>query len=197
MPSINSVKTYRKDFFYHVYNRGVERRPIYVSRRDYEVFVSALSRRLSYTPGTVLDNRNRDFKVELHAYCLMPNHFHLLIKQTDERSLIPFMRSLTNSYVSYFNRRYRRVGSLFQDRYKARIIESDKELLDVSGYIHRNPFKKTGGYQYYRHSSYRFYRGNQSQSWLKTGRILALAGGRSNYCGFVEVAPARGRDPGP
>lgn len=149
MPQKNAIKTYVEQGFYHVYNRGVEKRAIFEDPRDYAVFLGYLMAYLSPpekdspspTKRTVLSYvpKNYHDTIELHAFALMPNHFHLLIKQTDERTMESFFRSLATRYSMYFNRHYGRVGGLFQGRYKAVIVTSDEQLVHLSRYIHMNP----------------------------------------------------------
>ncbi len=77
--------------------------------------------------------------IELIAFCLMPNHFHLLIKQNSEDGVFRFLRLMMNSYVKYFNTKYKRVGPLFQGMFKVVHVETDEQLLHLSRYIHLNP----------------------------------------------------------
>lgn len=184
MPSKNSRKEYELNGFYHVYNRGVEKRVIFVDDADYKKFLSYLKLYLdppnpqgqalkdgsgkSIPPSRSLKNFNEE--IELNAYCLMPNHFHLLLHQTDERSMSNFMHSLITKYSMYFNKRYHRVGSLFQGRYKCVKINSEEQCKYVSKYIHRNPLNilPSGpgpeGLINYKYSSYGNYLGQLTQS---------------------------------
>ncbi len=86
---------------------------------------------------TVAKNDNKS--VEVVAYCLMPNHFHLLVKQVSEGGISKYLRQAINSYAKYFNTKYKRVGSLFQDMFRAVHIETDEQFIHVSRYIHLNP----------------------------------------------------------
>jgi len=113
--------------WYHVLNRGIERRPIYPSRRCYEKFVELLSR---------LAER---FGVRLHGYVLMPNHYHLQL-ETPEANLSQPLQWLNVSYSVWLNRKYRRVGPLFQGRFKA-ILHEPAEALMINRYIHLNPVR--------------------------------------------------------
>ena len=129
MPARNVVKTYAPNTFYHVYNRGVERRLIFLDSEDYYRFLSIIATAVS----------RDDINLEIAEYCLMPNHFHLLIKQIDERSMSRFMQSAMTRYVLYFNWKHGRVGSLFQGPYKAAVISSDAQLQHICSYINNNP----------------------------------------------------------
>src|SRR3990167_1820487 len=107
MPSKNSRRVFVVGSFYHVFNRGVEKRIIFQDRQDYVVFLSFLKRYLSAPDFTKPGVGPRwtyriHEKVELHAYCLMPNHYHFLIKLLEEDGLTKFMRALNDAYVSYF-----------------------------------------------------------------------------------------------
>lgn len=83
--------------------------------------------------------KNYHGQIELLAYCLMPNHFHFLVKQTTDRAIAEFMQSLILKYVMYFNKKYKRVGSLFQGRYKTVLINDERQFVYITKYIHRNP----------------------------------------------------------
>jgi putative transposase len=189
MPSKNRVKNYVADGYYHIYNRGVEKRITFLDEKDYVVFLYLLKLYLSQqgevTPKMFSDIQNVRIKkvffgeIELHAFCLMPNHFHLLIRQTNSNSITEFMRALITSYVMYFNKKYKRVGTLFQGAYRAVLVTTDPYLLHLSRYIHANPLKffagsdpaKLGDYPY---SSYTYYLGKKNANWVKTEFILSL-----------------------
>lgn len=121
-PRFFPAKTY-----YHIYNRGNRKEKIFIQAADHERF---LTRLLNYKDM---------FGVDVLAYCLMPNHIHLLLKQNNEQTLPKFMLRLCTSYAKYFNVRYETVGRLFQDRFKAKAVESEKYLIYLSKYIHQNP----------------------------------------------------------
>lgn len=87
----------------------------------------------------MLRMNNFSGEITLIAYCLMPNHFHLLLKQKGRDSIDKFMNSLATRYSMYFNRKYKRVGSLYQGVYKAVLVDTDEQLLHLTRYIHRNP----------------------------------------------------------
>ena len=187
MPAKNSIKTYTENGYYHIYNRGVEKRNIFLDREDYKTFLYFLKRYLTVPPKPTEQSQlpprwKTDIfdKVTLVAYCLMPNHFHFLIKQTTQRVITDFMRALINSYVHYFNKKYERVGSLFQGIYKAVLIEEENYLLHLSRYIHLNPFEveprsglnlanELANYSY---SSYEEYLGKRATKWVHPEEIL-------------------------
>ena len=192
MPQKNSRKIYYENAFYHVYNRGVEKRNIFLDRDDHLAFLHLLKTALSPVQGATLPrNRRKKFhdKIDLMAYCLMPNHYHLLLRQKTISGLTEFIRSLSTSYSMYFNKRYRRVGSLFQGIFKATDIRDENYLLWVSRYIHRNP----PDFQTYPYSSYDDYLGKRKIDWLNTSLLLDFFESKrisreKNYQGFVENA---------
>lgn len=136
-------------------------------------------------------------EVELITYCLMPNHFHLLLKQKTVSGMTELMRKIGTAYVMYFNDRYTREGTLFQGTYKAVPIDSEAYLLHVSRYIHQNPLElgKTNALSY-PYSSYPIYLGLKSTEWVNPEPILDYFGGNKklpaglrdhlSYQDFVE-----------
>jgi len=200
MAAKNSLKSYRENAFYHLYNRGVAKQNIYEGEEDYKVFISYLKlylssvdlqeRILKVSPSRQLNNYHGN--VSLLTYCLMPNHFHLLVFQKGEFGIRDFMRSLGIKYSMYFNRKNNRVGSVFQGRYKAVEVKSEEQLLYLSKYIHRNPvdiMPSRTDLEGYKYSSYGNYLGKFKQSWLKTNEILnyfSREGSSNSYRNFVE-----------
>lgn len=189
MPSRNSLKVYIENGFYHVYNRGVEKRTIFEDEQDYRVFLKYLKEILSPPDPsamiTIFTLRGQSYKavktplknfskeINLCAYCLMPNHFHFLIKQTKRTSLEGFMRALMTRYSMYFNKRYDRVGSLFQGRYKAVLIENEMYLLHLTRYIHLNPSEYTKDLVS-AYSSYANYLKLWHTPWVKSSFVLSF-----------------------
>lgn len=187
MPARNSVKIQCSNTFYHVYNRGVEKRKIFLDDQDFSVFLSYLKTYLEpknekellktlasdQTSWKEKDKANKELhlknyfgKLELVCYALMPNHFHFLIKLIDP-VLNSFMNSLGTRYSMYFNKKYKRTGGLFQDVYKAVIINSDEQLLHLSRYIHLNPKSQTLP------SSLPDFLGQRDTGWIKKEHVLA------------------------
>ena len=157
--------------FYHVFNRGVEKRTTFLDKRYYERFIETLNFYKNRDPKTRFSFRNRLQKnnesenplVEIVAFCLMPNHFHLLLKQVEEKGITTFLSKVTNSYTKYFNTKQNRVGPLFQGSFKAVRVEDDEQLIHLTRYIHLNPLidylvKNLNNYPY---SSYNQYLGSQ------------------------------------
>lgn len=115
--------------------------------------------------------------IELLAYCLMPNHFHLFVKQKTKEGLKPFMKALATNYSMYFNQKYNRVGPLFQGTYKAVLITTEPYYLHITRCIHRNPIKlisKDKLLKSYPYSSYPYYLKSTSPDWLNTNEILKM-----------------------
>lgn len=191
MPAKNSVKQYLENRIYHVYNRGVEKRIIFQDEGDYIFFMSLLKDYLSkpekddvrsdltqeqITKKTRRERKNFHSRITLLSFCLMPNHFHLLVKQTDCNDLSEFMRCLITAYSIYFNYKYDRIGSLFQGRYKGIHVTDDNYLLHLSRYIHLNPLELLGGniknLKDYDFSSYHDYLKLKNTKWVNTKPIL-------------------------
>lgn len=188
-------------YFYHIYNRGVEKRKIFMDRWDYFRFLETLDfYRKSPIPMKLSDFRRGAIKLKkidnqkeltrIYCYCLMPNHFHLLIQQLADGGVSEFLRKLADSYTKYFNTKHNRVGSLFQGKFKARFIENDEYLLQVSKYIHRNSFPlpmwEHGDYPY---SSYPYYLSGEIHDFCNTDFILSYFSKTNpnlTYQSFVE-----------
>lgn len=130
--------------YYHVFNRGVERRKIFQSKRDYEYFLSCLiyfnTTKPSWAIRKSLEDRPRvdDQLVELVAYCLNPNHFHLLLREKQENGLSTYIKKVCTGYAMYFNQKNKRSGVLFQGRFKSVHIDSNDLLLYLSVYVNCN-----------------------------------------------------------
>lgn len=213
MPSRNVIKTYVKDGIYHIYNRGVEKRDIFLDDQDYKIFLYYLKSYLlpfkqqekSKLPYSVRFLKSLDLSEQIHllAYCLMPNHFHFLVKQLTERAIVELMRRVSNAYVEYFNKKYDRQGPLFQGRYKARLVEDDIYFLYVSSYIHRNPLELFSGssleqqikkLREFQYSSYLDYLNKRNTPWVHKDEIMpvfrekeeSIESGLNSYRKFVE-----------
>ncbi|HZK44064.1 MAG TPA: transposase [Syntrophomonadaceae bacterium] len=171
MPRIARLKS--EFTTYHIIVRGNERKDIFTDSGD--------KKRLLETLVKVKEKYN----FHIYAYCLMDNHFHLIIYDNgNDISLI--MKSLNISYVMYFNKKYKRVGHLFQDRYKSEIVDSDRYLLELSKYIHNNPVKANivENARDYEWSSFRHYinMGYQYKfDFLSTSKILGIISNESSF----------------
>lgn len=135
---------------YHIFNRGSEKRNTFLQMRDYDRFIktfyyyqfSGNKPKFSFFNKSQLNFSkpiSKEKHLEIIAYCLMPNHFHMLVKQLSDSGIAHFIQQVCNSYSKYFNIKYRRVGPLWQNRFKAVRIENDEQLMHVSRYIHLNP----------------------------------------------------------
>lgn len=150
------------DAYYHIFNRGVDKRIIFFDIHDRQTFLSILGRVVS------------EYHLKLFAYCLMDNHFHLFL-QTALPNLDRSMQMLQGQYAQYINLRHARVGSLFQGRYKSRLVEKDSYSLSLVRYIHKNPVEAgaVAALEDYPWSSYLFYIGrSRAWDWLSTDWIL-------------------------
>lgn len=137
--------------FYHVYNRGVEKRTIYLDQNDYQRFQELLYvanttkptdiRSIARTHENVYEWDRGETLVAIGAYCLMPNHFHILLTPRQEQGVSLFMNKLGTSYSMYFNKKYERTGALFEGKFKARHVDSDEYVKYLFSYIHLNPVK--------------------------------------------------------
>lgn len=171
MPRLARTKS--KSGFYHILLRGISRQNIFEDDEDCYHFLETLKR----------------YKIELgfeiHSYCLMGNHVHLLLKDVkDQLDLI--MKKTAGSYAYYFNRKYDRVGHVFQDRFKSEVIEDDEYFLTVIRYIHQNPPKaKIEQTNKYKWSSYKEFVGNA----MIVDKLFALQllGGIEKFIEFIDV----------
>lgn len=140
--------------YYHIYNRGVDKRTIFMDEHDYRRFRVLLYLCNGNNPLNMQDLLNKGLPfieffsidrgeqlVDIGAYCLMPNHFHILVKECIEGGISKFMEKLATSYVMYFNTKGGRRGSLFEGSFKAKHIDSEPYLNWIFSYIHTNPVK--------------------------------------------------------
>ena len=184
MPGINLEKIYLLDSYYHVYSRGTNQDTIFRDDGDYAVFLNLFKRYLSDSP--VQDQQGREYlwlhdQIELLAYCLMPNHFHALVYQTEPGAITRLFKSTLTAYGMYFNRKYMRHGPLFQSRFRASIITSDVYLQHISRYIHLNP----KNYRRWPFSSLPYYQARQHAAWVSPDRILELFASSEEYMDFL------------
>lgn len=205
MPAKNSRKTYVENGYYHIYNRGVEKRVIFLDKQDYSVFLSYLKSYLlpknekelyerladpnisSSERGKVLKLlklNNFHKEITLLAYCLMPNHFHFFVRQKSIGTIDVFMNSLATRYTMYFNHKYKRVGHLYQGVYKAVLVKSDKQFIHLSRYIHKQALPNQP-------SSYSDYTLRSKTEWVHPEEVLAYfskTNRKHSYQNFVSEA---------
>src|SRR3972149_8647983 len=177
MPARHSIKQFIENGYYHLYNRGVEKRKIFLDQEDYGVFLGYLKQYLEPPKGSdplMIKTRSLEKEIDLLAYCLMPNHFHLLVKQSTRIGITKFIRAVCTNYAMYFNKKYDRVGTLFQGRYKGALVDNDAYLLHLSRYIHLNPIEIGSDPKSYNFSSYKYYLGLKKATWLKLVAVLGF-----------------------
>src|SRR3989344_593134 len=191
--------------YYHIFNRGVEKRPTFTNKHE---FSRAIDTANFYKFGELqvkyskFLNLSKDKKIEflkkldennlqigIVAFCLMGNHFHFLLKQLKDNGIVKFMAKFTNSYTKYFNTKRERVGPLFQGVFKAVHVGYDEQLLHLSRYIHLNPvlgfIAKVEELESYPWSSYPEYLGKVSSNLVNKAEILTFFKVPSEYEKFV------------
>lgn len=136
--------------YYHIYNRGNSKQKIFHDNEDYFRFMSLMyacnSKNNFRIFGLNKEESPYDFErgrqiVSIGSYCLMPNHFHILITQTEEKGISKFMQKLTTAYSMYYNKKYKRTGGLFEGKFKSEYVDNDKYFKYLFSYIHLNPVK--------------------------------------------------------
>ena len=189
MPKRNSVKVYGAEHYYHLYNRGGNRQDIFREPEDYFYLMSLFKRHLS--DETVTDASGRPFakfdnEVELVAFCLMPNHFHLLCYLKEPLGIIHLMRSIMTAYTMYFNKKYERTGKLYEGTFLAARIDTKTYLWHVSRYIHLNPLDINQDFQLYPYSSLAYFTGDKHASWLHEEKLIETVRDREEYLDFAR-----------
>lgn len=187
------------NYFYHIYNRGSEKKDIFTQPRDYERFLKTIFyyQFLGPRPSFSKFSKSQLFLskplseekiIEVICFCLMPNHFHFLVRQLKENGISKFMGQISNSYTKYFNTKYKRIGPLLQGAFKSVMIETDEQLTHVSRYIHLNPVvsgltKRLGSYKW---SSYPQFASGTS-TFCKVNEILNFFPSSKEYQKFTEA----------
>jgi len=149
---IGAVKNFTEGGIYHVYNRGVNKEDIFFADEDFYIFIELLDRYLC-EKDPLGCTKNYKGRISLFAFCLLRNHIHLFLRQTDERAITEFMQSLSVSFTMRINNKYKRVGHLFQGVYKARSVLTDAEFANVFRYVHLNAGETEEERSVYPHSS--------------------------------------------
>lgn len=151
-----SIRILLKGGYYHVINRGHRKAEIYLEDADYEKFIK------------IVKEACEIYKVKIVAYCLMTNHYHLLV-HTPEANLPDFMKQVNGAYTQIFNKKYKYEGALFKGRYKAVVVQEGSYLLRLIRYIHRNPIKAgiVKNAKDYKYSSHGVYLEAKEQEWLQ------------------------------
>ncbi|MGB3921765.1 MAG: transposase [Minisyncoccia bacterium] len=200
---------------YHICNRGTRKQAIFHAIGDYVRFLFLI---LYFQSPVVFSNigrhanwfvKHRVFninvedrkevvykrRVELVAFCLMPNHFHLLVKEIEDGGIASYMQRVLNSYTKYYNRKYQKSGHLFQGPYRAIHVKTNEQLLYLSTYIHRNPRELAGWKNkedQYVWSSYQdFIKDNRWDELIQPGIIDEQFKNKDGYQKFVESSTAK------
>jgi putative transposase len=178
------ARVFAPGLLYHVIARGNQRQPTFLRDDDYLAYLHRL---------TLYRER---YQVSLHAYCLMPNHVHLLAR-TGAPPLAKFMQGLQQSYTQWFNRVHQKVGHLFQGRYRAIVCDSDEYLVTLVRYIHLNPVRAglAPRPELYRYSGHRALITGEATALLDPGPTLRLLGGPAAYARFTEDGVEEGHQP--
>lgn len=140
---MKKIDKFVNDEYYHIYNRGTDKREIFSRAGDFLRFLKSLKEFNTSTPAWKKEiirglTSNDEPFVEIVAFCLNPNHYHLILKQKQEKGITEFMRKIGTGYTMYFNKKYDRSGVLFQGKFKAVHIDTDEYLLYVSAYVNCN-----------------------------------------------------------
>ena len=192
---------------YHVLNRGAALQPTFKTKRDFYRAIETIRYyqnkevSLRYARFILLSNERRkeileslskekQFLVEIISYCLMPNHFHFILKQIEEDGISKFMGNFSNSYTRYFNVKNKRNGSLFQGKFKAIRVETDEQLIHLSRYIHLNPYssyvvKTLKELEKYFYSSFPEYLGKSEVAFCNKEIVLDQFENLESYKKFV------------
>ncbi len=188
-------KTFVAGELFHIYNRGNNKEKIFWDDQDYKAFLLRLGLSLGfkekeldhplfllpYSRIRITNTHLGDFK--LHAFCLMPNHFHMLLEQCSNVKISKLLLKICTSFSMFVNKKYRRVGHVFQDCFKAVHIESNSQLMWASNYIHMNPVKdrlvKTP--DQYKWSSYNDYVSERGLPIINTEFLLSTFDGKTNF----------------
>lgn len=198
--------------YYHIFNRGVNKQLIFHETTDWARFLFLI---LHFQSPVIFQNIGRPTKefvkhsvfninsdeiikkryVELTAFCLMPNHFHLIVKEVKEGGISQYMQRVLNSYTKYFNTKYKKSGHLFQGPYKAVHVENNEQLLYLSAYIHRNPREFTnwsGKEEKYQWSSYQdLVKQNRFEKLINSDIITDQFKNKNDYNNFVKTSGAK------
>lgn len=192
---------------YHIYNRGIDHRPTFKDKREQERGILALKFykypdlpvRLSRFLDLPREERKKTLVeiskkgksiIDFIAFCLMPNHFHFLLRQNTDKGISTFMSNFQNSFTRFFNAKNQRTGPLFLDQFKAVRTETDEQLLHVSRYIHLNPYssfivKSLDQLENYKWSSLGEYIGLDESNFCDKETVLSFFKNKENYKKFL------------
>lgn len=203
--SNRDYKNFASGTIFHIYNRGNNKERIFFDDQDYRAFLfrlglslgfkqEELSHELCNFPNSrirITEAHKTDFK--LHAFSLMPNHFHLLIEQCSDTAISKLISKLCTSHAKYINKKHSRVGHVFQDKFKAVLIEDDPQLIWTSAYIHINSVKDglVKNPSQYKWSSYNDYITEKRLPFICTDLIKSMFGDSKNFEKETEILSSR------
>lgn len=182
---------------YHIFNRSVATIPIFKGLRENDLFLETMKFYLQKKPPTrfsIYRKSRPSFPVDLSqklvtilAYCLMPNHFHFILRQEQDDGIKRFIQRISSSFAHYFNIKNKRKGHVFADKFKAIRIETEEQLLHLSRYIHLNPVTSyiTDKPEDYPYSSYKIYLGQEDSEIVNPSIVLNYFPSREEYKEFV------------
>jgi len=180
---------------YHIYNRGIEKRDIFLDKWDFDRFLKSMDEFNTVDPiGSIYENsfiKERPTKkklVDFIAYCLNPNHFHFILKQTVEMGIEKFMQRIGTGYTKYFNNKYNRSGCLFQGTFKSSHINSNEYLLHVSAYVNLNNRVHQIDYKKLSRNSWNEYVGKVEDGFCKKDIIIGQFKNQEEYKSFAEIS---------
>lgn len=185
MATRNTLKLFIADHYYHLYNRGLNKDELFRDDVDYRYFEGLLQRHISIAPTADSNGKLYLFlrpEIDLVSYCLMPNHFHMLVYIRTDSAATRLMRSVITAYTMYFNRKYKRRGPLYENRFKAVPIVAEDQLMHITRYIHLNHWD----YKSWPWSSYRDYLAEHPRNWIAPQSILELFDSTQKYQEFVD-----------
>lgn len=216
MPTRNIILT--PDEYYHIFNRGMSKQTIFFDDNDRARFLFLL---LYFQSPLMFQNISRFTKefmrysafniptddidkiikgrfVEVVSFCLMPNHFHLIIKNVGDKGIATYMQRVLNSYTKYFNTKYKKSGHLFQGPYRAVHIEDDRQLTYLSAYIHKNPTElkewQKNAHKYAWSSYQDFIGDNRWGELLTPAIILEQFKDKNEYRNFIATSTAKEKE---
>ena len=179
--------------FYHIYNRGVDKRSIFTNSGDIERFFKGVEQ---FNTLEVIGSLERGHRVStdpklvnIVVYCMNPNHFHFILEQVAERGIEKFMHKLCMGYSKYFNTKYKRSGALFQGKFQAKLIDSNEYLLHLSAYINLNKMAHGRGHSVStlgKTSWKEYIKDNSPNKICETKIILDQFKSRNHYRKFAE-----------
>jgi putative transposase len=203
MPNKRKI-IFANDETYHIFNRTIANQSIFTTKREIErardlIDFYRFAQKIRYSHFRLLseDDKQNYFMshkkelplVNIISFCLMPNHFHFLIQQTQNNGIKIFTSNFQNAYAKYFNQKNKRNGSMFQSPFKGKWVENDEILLHISRYIHLNPVTsfiiEIDKLPFYPNTSYPYYMGNTEGDLISKDLIISLFGTKEKYHKFV------------